>query len=68
MENNEQDIVKGMSEDRKLAEDYILNYTKHKKDYERKKGNGWNRAARQWILTLAAVKGICLGTRWKIWP
>ncbi len=37
MENNEQDIVKGMSEDRKLAEDYILNYTKHKKDYERKK-------------------------------
>ena len=37
MENNEQDIVKGMSEDRKLAEDYILNYTKYKKDYERKK-------------------------------
>lgn len=37
IENNEQQIVKGMSEDRKLAEDYILNYTKHKKDYERKK-------------------------------
>lgn len=37
MENNEQDIVKSMNEDRKLAEDFILNYEKHKKDYERKK-------------------------------
>ena len=37
IENNEQQIVKGMSEDRKLAEDFILNYAKHKKDYECKK-------------------------------
>lgn len=37
MENNEQDIVKSMNEDRKLAEDFILNYENHKKDYERKK-------------------------------
>lgn len=37
MENKEQDIVKDMSEDRKVAEGYILNYAVLKKEYELRK-------------------------------
>ncbi len=34
MENSEQGIVDGMREDRKVAEEYILNYAVLKKEYE----------------------------------
>lgn len=37
MESNEQDIVKDMNEDRKIAETYILNYAALKKEYEARK-------------------------------
>ena len=37
MENNEQDIVEGMREDRKVAEGYILQYEEIQERYERQK-------------------------------
>ena len=37
MESNEQDIVKDMNADRKIAETYILNYAALKKEYEARK-------------------------------
>lgn len=44
MENKEQDIVKDMSEDRKVAEGYILNYAVLKKEYELRKAEWMERS------------------------
>ena len=45
MENNEQDIVEGMREDRKVAEGYILQYEEIQERYERQKAE-WMESGR----------------------